>query len=230
MIELVVLPGLDGTATLLSEFKSACLASFSSVTTVSYPLDMALNYAELETLARSALPKGKPFVLLGESFSGPIALSIAANPPPGLVGLVLSATFAKNPVALLKPFASLTRFAPVRTLPVSVLSWFLLGRWATPQLKTALRAALNSVAPAVLRTRAAESLRVDVTPCLSNVSIPVLYLRAANDRLIFSGSGDKILSAIPHAKHINIPGPHLLLQAVPVTCAKAVSDFAKGLS
>jgi pimeloyl-[acyl-carrier protein] methyl ester esterase len=230
MIELVVLPGLDGTATLLSEFKSASMASFSSVITISYPLDKALNYAELESFARNALPKDKPFVLLGESFSGPIALSIAANPPPGLVGLVLSATFAKNPVALLKPFASLTRFAPVRALPVSVLSWFLLGNWVTPQLKASLRAALYSVSPSVLRTRASASLRVDVTGCLSNISVPVLYLRAANDRLIFSGAGDKILSAIPHSKLVSIPGPHLLLQAAPVTCAKAVADFANNLS
>jgi pimeloyl-[acyl-carrier protein] methyl ester esterase len=230
MIELVVLPGLDGTATLLSEFKSASMASFSSVTTVSYPPDKALNYAELELIARSALPKDKPFVLLGESFSGPIALSIAANPPPGLVGLVLSATFANNPVALLKPFASLTRFAPIRAFPVSVLSWFLLGSWVTPELKAALQEALYSVAPSVLRTRAAESLRADVTSSLSSISVPVLYLRAAHDRLILPGSGDRILLAIPHAKHINIPGPHLLLQAAPVLCAKAVSDFAKGLS
>jgi pimeloyl-[acyl-carrier protein] methyl ester esterase len=131
-MKLVVLPGLDGAATLLSEFKSAALASFSSVTAISYPLDKALNYAELESIARSALPKDKPFVLLGESFSGPIALSIAVNPPPGLVGLVLCATFAKNPVALLKPFASLAQFAPVRTLPIFILSWLLLGSWATP--------------------------------------------------------------------------------------------------
>jgi pimeloyl-[acyl-carrier protein] methyl ester esterase len=230
MIALIVLPGLDGTATLLSEFKSAALALFSSVTLVSYPLDKALNYAELESIARSALPKNTPFVLLGESFSGPIALSIAANHPQGLVGLVLCATFAKNPVAWLKPFASLSRFMPVRTVPVSILSWFLLGSWATPQLKAALRAALYSVAPSVLRARAAKSLRVDMTACLCNITIPVLYLRAANDRLIFPGSGDRILSAISHAKHISIPGPHLLLQAAPVTCAKAVCDFAKGLS
>lgn len=226
MIELVVLPGLDGTATLLSEFKSASLGSFGSVTTVSYPKDKALNYRELESIARNSLPKDKPFMLLGESFSGPIALSIAANPPPGLIGLVLSATFAKNPVALLKPFSAMTRFAPVRAVPVSVLSWFLLGRWASPKLKAALRSALGSVTPDVLRTRAAESLLVDVTACLKNISVPVLYLRASEDRLIFPGSGNRILSAIPHSTYINIPGPHLLLQAAPEACAKAVAEFA----
>ena len=110
-----------------------------------------------------------------------------------------------------------------------MLSWFLLGRWATPQLKTALRAALYSVSPKVLRTRAAEPLRVDVTGCLKQISVPVLYLRATQDRLIFPGSGNKILSAIPHSKHINIAGPHLLLQAAPVACAQAVADFANTL-
>ncbi len=229
MIELVVLPGLDGTATLLADFKAASMASFNSVTTVSYPNDLALNYAELESIARNALPKDKPFILLGESFSGPIALAIASNPPPGLAGLVLSATFAKNPVALLKPFAALTRFAPVRVLPVSVLSWFLLGSWATPQLKSALRIALHSVAPSVLRTRAGESLRVNVTDRLSSISVPVLYLRATHDRLILPSAGNRIVAAIPHSKHLSIAGPHLLLQTAPVACAKAVADFANSL-
>lgn len=229
MIDLIVLPGLDGTATLLSEFKSASLASFASVATVSYPPDKALDYLELESIARNALPKDKPFLLLGESFSGPIALSIAANPPPGLVGLVLSATFAKNPVAWLKPFSGMVRFAPVSAIPVSALSWFLLGRWATPQRKADLRAALDSVAPEVLRARAAESLLVDVTACLNSISIPVLYLRATDDRLVLPGSGNRILSAIPQSTHINIPGPHLLLQSAPAACAEVVANFADNL-
>jgi pimeloyl-ACP methyl ester carboxylesterase len=229
MPALVVLPGLDGTATLLSDFVEATGTTFDSVVTVSYPRDHALSYAELGTLTRQSLPKQGSYFLLGESFSGPIALSIAANPPPGLAGLILSTTFAENPVGLLRPFASFMHFAPVRAVPVSVLSWWLLGRWSTPKLRESLGKALASVASVVLRARAASALRANVTGCLGEISLPVLYLRASEDRLLYSAVGDQLLLAIPHATLVTIEGPHLLLQASPKGCAKAVAAFVSGL-
>jgi pimeloyl-ACP methyl ester carboxylesterase len=229
MPALVVLPGLDGTATLLSDFVEAAGIAFDSVMTISYPRDQALDYGELESVARRSLPSDSSYFLLGESFSGPIALSIAASAPPGLAGLILSTTFAKNPVGALRPFASLTRFAPVRVLPLAVLSWWLLGRWSTPKLRGLLRTALGSVAPAVLRVRAASALRSDVTGCLGKIAVPVLYLRASEDRLLSSTVGDRLLAAMPHATLVTIIGPHLLLQASPAASAQAVAAFATGL-
>jgi pimeloyl-ACP methyl ester carboxylesterase len=226
MTHLVVLPGLDGTATLQSAFVSAVDSAFESVTVVSYPADRILDYSELEMLARAALPHGVPFVLLGESFSGPIALSIAADPPPDLVGVVLSTTFARSPVRLLSPLASFTRFAPVRTLPLSFLWWWLLGRWTTPQLESSLKDALLSVAPAVLRSRAAIALRVNVASRLRDISIPMLYLRATEDRLLSRSAGHQIRSVASNVRSIDIDGPHLLLQASPQASALAVSNFA----
>jgi len=229
MTALVVLPGLDGTAALHTEFVASVSPAFDSVTVVSYPPDQALGYVALETLVRASLPPAAPFVLLGESFSGPIALSIAANPPPNLVGIVLSTTFAKSPVPLLSPLAAFTRIAPVRALPLPLLSWLLLGRWTTPQLEASLQSALLAVSPAVLRFRAAEAMRADVSASLGAVATPVLYLRAIHDRLLSAATGRHILSAIPQCTATDIVGPHLLLQAVPKDCAHAVGDFAKGL-
>jgi len=229
MTALVVLPGLDGTATLHAEFVESVSPVFDSVAVVPYPPDESIGYAELEALARAALPPSAPFVLLGESFSGPIALSIAADPPPNLVGLVLSTTFARYPVPLLSPFAAFTRFAPVRTLPSSVLSWALLGRWATPQLQASLRSALAAVSPAVLQFRAAAALQADVSARLGRVSVPVLYLRATHDRLLSAAAGRHILSALPQCTTMEIAGPHLLLQTAPADCARAVGAFSKRL-
>lgn len=229
MTALVVLPGLDGTATMHSPFADAVGAAFDSVAVISYPPDQALDYAALETLVRADLPSGAPFVLLGESFSGPIALSIAANPPRNLIGLVLSTTFAESPAPLFSPFASFTRLAPVRALPLSLLSWWLLGRWTTPQLEAALRGALLTVTPAVLRFRAATALRAKALVNCRAISVPVLYLRATNDRLLSQRAARQIASAIPHCTTVDITGPHLLLQAAPQACARAVSEFASRL-
>jgi pimeloyl-[acyl-carrier protein] methyl ester esterase len=229
MTALVVLPGLDGTATLHTEFVASVSPAFDSVAVVPYPGDKALGYAALEALVRAQLPPTSPFVLLGESFSGPIALSIAANPPPNLVGLVLSTTFAKTPVPLLSPLSALTRIAPVRALPPSVLSWLLLGRWVTPQLEASLQSALLAVSPAVLRFRAAAAIRVNVAARLSSISVPILDLRATHDRLLSAAAGRHIRSALPQCTTADIAGPHLLLQAAPIDCARAVSTFSKHL-
>jgi pimeloyl-ACP methyl ester carboxylesterase len=229
MTALVVLPGLDGTSALLSAFAEAARPHFSSVRVVSYPRDRVLSYSALEELSRAKLPSGTPFVLLGESFSGPIALSIAANPPPGLVGLVLSTTFSQSPAPFLSPFAPLAALAPVRGLPTSLLSWWLLGRWATPKLLSSLQAALASVSPTVLRSRAAIALRANVSASLGAVSVPVLYLRATGDRLLSPAAGNLIIAAIPQASLVDIEGPHLLLQAVPEPGVKAVVEFSTRL-
>ncbi len=229
MTALVVLPGLDGTAEMLAAFIAASQPFFASAVAVAYPRDVALDYAQLETLVRRTLPADVPFVLLGESFSGPVALAIAANPPPGLVGLVLSATFARSPVPLLSPLAPLMRFAPVWQVPEAVVNWWLLGRWGTPELHSSLQAAIASVTPAVLRSRTISALRADASARLNAISVPVLYLRASEDRLLSPGASDRIKAGIPHARIVTIAGPHLLLQTAPQACAEAVATFAAQL-
>ncbi len=229
MTTLIVLPGLDGTATLHAGFTGAAESMFDSVVVVPYPPDQIRGYDDLESLVRSALPSAAPFVLLGESFSGPIAISIAANPPKNLRGVVLSTSFSKSPIPQLTPLAFLMRLAPVRSLPSAVLSWWLLGRWATPQLEAMLQSALLLVEPDVLRARVAFALRINVSSRLPAIAVPLLYLRATEDRLLSRNAGDHILSAAPQCKIVDVAGPHLLLQAAPLACAQAVGDFAAGL-
>ena len=65
--------------------------------TVHYPPDRCLGYDALEPWLRDRLP-AEPFVLLAESFSGPLALRLAADPPVGLQGVILVASFARAPV------------------------------------------------------------------------------------------------------------------------------------
>lgn len=226
MTILIVLPGLDGTATLHSAFVKAVASAFEKVRVVSYPPDQQLDYCELEKIARAALPATQPFVLLGESFSGPIAISIAADAPENMRGLVLSTSFAKSPVKWAKTLAHLVRLAPMRLLPMFALSWWLYGEWANSALRVSLHSALNDVAPAVLRMRAVQALRVDVSHALRSISVPVLYLRAAADHLLGPGNGNYIASRVSHCTLVDVPGPHLLLQASPVPCAQAVQEFA----
>ncbi|NOT89308.1 MAG: alpha/beta hydrolase [Lysobacter sp.] len=229
MTDLCILPGLDGTTRMLRHFMAAVQPSFASVAAIAYPTDVALDYRDLEVLVRDALPRS-PFVLLGESFSGPIAISIAADPPPNLIGLVLSTSFARAPVPLLMPFAALTRLAPVRMVPTAILSAVLLGRWSTSELRRELRSALGEVAPGVLRARAAAAMRVDVSDRLAHIAVPTLSLKANHDRLLHAGAGRQLIDAIADASPAALDGPHLLLQTHADRCAAEIARFAARLA
>ena len=77
----VLLPGLDGTGKLFAELVKSLDPGVSAIV-VAYPRDQPMGYEELDTLVMSVLNKLPPdqrYVLLGESFSGPLAIRIAAR-------------------------------------------------------------------------------------------------------------------------------------------------------
>lgn len=229
MVSIVLLPGLDGTASLFAEFASALGPDFE-VISVAYPADAALGYAELERLTREALPKGRPFILLGESFSGPIAISIAASAPAGLIGLVLCCSFARNPIPALGAARSLVRWLPVKAVPQRLLRFFLLGRFSTPSLAAQLRQALVRVSSHALKARAMAVLSIDVSHKLRTVPVPVLYLRASEDRAVSPASSSLIESLAPSVTVVELVAPHFLLQTAAKQAAIVVSDFSTRLA
>lgn len=226
----VILPGLDATGTQHAAFCAALHAQGIATTVIAYPVDRALDYAALDAFVRQALPATTPFVLLGESFSGPLALAIAAQPPPLLRGLILSTTFARSPWRSLRAVQALLYRAPVRLLPMTVLSWWLLGRWSTPALRRELAVALALVDDDVLRTRAVAAIGVDHSAHAGRVAIPVLCLHARHDRLL-PGFCQRHLSGLLHATAVRwVDGPHLLLQARPQPAADEVGRYLRGLT
>ena len=223
-LALVVLPGLDATGTLHDGFLEAARERFDSACVLAYPRDV-LDYAALERWVRGRLPEDTPFVLLGESFSGPVAIAIAAKPPRGLRGMVLSTSFARAPVPWLARMAPLIRRTPLPVPPTRMLLPFLLGRWSTRGLEHALGEAVRSVPSRVLRFRAALALQADASDLLASIAVPTLCLRATQDRLLSRSCANQILASIPGSIAIDVCGPHLLLQAAATACARAVGDF-----
>ena len=222
---LVLLPGLDGTGILLRDFREA-LGRHRRTILVSYPTEPNLDYAALKGIAQFHLPRRKPFILLAESFSGPIAISIAADHPAGLRGLILTCSFARNPIPILAPLRPLIRMLPFRWAPVSLLAWPTLGRFGTPALRSQLGEALSRVSPSVIRKRLSAVVEVDVSALLARVDVPVLYLIASEDRLVPRSASDE-LSAIPRIRFAEIEGPHFLLQARPSAAAAHVEAFMR---
>lgn len=223
MTTLVMLPGMDGTGTLFSGFAAAIGQRLKTVA-IRYPVGEILSYAQLAGVARAAIPPDGPYVLLGESFSGPVAMALAATSPGRLKGLVLCCTFASNPRPwMAAPVKALWRHLPLPPMPL--LSAALMGGFSTPELRAALEKAIALVEPAVLRSRLAQVMEADARAQLRDVRVPVLQLRAAKDRLVTIACAHEIQRLCPKALTLSLPGPHFLLQALPAECAAAVQGF-----
>ena len=223
MTRLVLLPGLDGTGELFAPFLEA-LGDFPGQV-IAYPPDRPMTYAEHEAHARAHLPREEPFVLLAESFSGPIGISIAASPPPNLRALILCVTFASNPLPAFGPLGRLIGALPAARMPPRLAApWLYAGR-ATPALRRAHAQAMSRVTPAVIRKRVAELLKVDYKPLLRRIAVPIMYLRATQDRLIPASACRAIEQLRPDMEVSEIEAPHFLLQTEPLRCTAAVMSF-----
>jgi pimeloyl-[acyl-carrier protein] methyl ester esterase len=223
---LVLLPGLDGTGKLFSDFVQVLGPDVSSQI-VAYPKDDALGYSQLDTLARTALPCDRPFVILGESFSGPIAIRIAAQPPAGLLGIILCGAFARNPYPLMGWAGSLAAWFPVKSLPQWVRAPLMWGSMDPNRAPEKLARAMADVSEAVIRHRIAALLAVDESAALASIRLPILVLQAAQDLVIPASATEWILKCAPRARLVQIDGPHLLLQTRPAECAAAAVEFLR---
>lgn len=222
MIRAIILPGMDGTGDLLAEF-AAALAPELETTVVPYPKDVVLDYAALTAWVADALPREGSFLLIAESFSGPIAIELAARKPEGLIGLVLIASYARAPRSrALRWLAGLQGVLPARKLPLWPVMSMLMGRWSSPEWRARVRDAVRSVDADVMRARLQAAASTDVTAKIAAIDCPLMYLKASEDRLVKADSWRAIRDLSGNAVCIEIEGPHFLLQAKPQECAAAI--------
>jgi pimeloyl-ACP methyl ester carboxylesterase len=219
----VLLPGLDGTGEQFAPLVAALGPNVPTVV-VRYP-DAPLDYKAHQRLASSALPRDRSYVLLGESFSGPIAVSLAAQSPRGLLGCILCASFVRTPrraLGLALPFLGLL---PHYRAPSALSDYLVIGRFATPALRQMQLDAQRSLSPATLVARLKAIAQVDVTDQLRSVLLPMLYMRATEDRLVPRSASEYFLRFARAGRVVDLEGPHFLLQAKPSAAAAEVRRF-----
>lgn len=143
LVTLVLLPGMDGTGQmfqpLISELGKGIVTSV-----VRYPESEPLGYQELFSVVQSALrPIDGPYVILGESFSGPLAIKIAASRPQGMRGLILCCTFARNPHPALRHLRSAINVLPFNSIVANIGAHALFGRFSTNALRGIFQQAVS---------------------------------------------------------------------------------------
>ena len=230
-VKLVLLPGMDGTGDLFTDFRNALPQSMEPMV-VRFPRDRFLDYPDLLALLQAGtLPSG-PYVLLAESFSTPLAIQFAATNPPNLKALVLCAGFATSPLRGFPKIAA-RWLAPILFAvppPAIAIKALLLGSTTTSTLLFQVKAAIESVAPKVLSSRLRAVLDCDVRAVLSKTVLPILYMQAEQDRLVSARSMKEIQELRPDIVNIAINGPHLLLQSNPQEAAQAITHFLQQIS
>jgi len=220
---------MDGTGDLLEPIVRA-LGDEHDATAMRYPREATASYEPLVALTLAALPKQRPFIIVAESFSGPLALKVAAKRPPGLRGIALCATFVTNPIRLARSWmAFMVRPFMFSLAPDALVVRTLLGRRPAPKLRTCLLESLQSTTAEVMAARSKAVLRVDARAELANCEYPLLYLQGTRDRVVGKHNLETILAIRSTVAVVGIDAPHLLLQTAPEAAAEAIRAFVTSL-
>jgi pimeloyl-ACP methyl ester carboxylesterase len=224
-IKLVLLPGLDGTGILFQPLLQNLPAEIEPVV-IAYPDHELLGYEELLPRVMASLPHDESFLLLGESFGGPLALRVAASQPARLRGVILSASFIGCPYRFVPkwaahfigplPFRSFPRYAQIKSL---------LGGYATRELASLSAQALSLASAEVFAHRMRAIFRLDARAALKATAVPILYLQGTQDQVVPAHNLQRILNAKPSVQTVRIDAPHMLLQTKPMLASRAIEDF-----
>jgi pimeloyl-ACP methyl ester carboxylesterase len=222
---LLLLPGLHGTEDLFEPLVDELAARFETVC-VSYPVDEALGYQDLLHIVTSRIPKEKPYLILGESFSGPLAVKAASKHPENLLGIILVATFVTSPVPRwIRRFRSFLGSPILDVRPRSFIIKSLMGSGIPEKTVKWALTALPALKRDVLAARIEAVLDVNVREELKGLEVPVLYIAGSRDWLVGKKCIDVIWLCRPDVQIEVLEGVHMILQTNAAEAAEAIKEF-----
>lgn len=217
---IILLPGMDGTGELFRWFRE-CLGDNFKAEMVIYPEDTEQDYDNLAIWVMSIIGSRR-VLLLGESFSGPIAIKTAALIPKQIEGLILVSTFVRPvfPKFLIR-FASKFELSKI---PMLLRKFFLFG--ISPKLEVAekFESVITKCEDKTMKKRIAAVANCDVGSVFQNLQIPILCLHGTRDLIV-----RKPLSH-SNATIKMVDAPHMLLQTQPLIASEIVKEFISTIS
>ena len=213
---LVLLPGLEGTGTTFQKFVEQ-RPEIRDVQVIGYPTHRPASYDELLNLILEQLPTDRSYFLLGESFSGPLAVRVAAQHPTGLKGVILCASFVRSPTAwYIRWWPGLFSTTVVRLLiQLEAAAMRSVHGRRKIRLDQPENSPVPTACPHVIAARVRETMKVDVTQELQTTKLPLLYLATNWDLVVPQRSRALIQRLRPDAEFRTLAGPHAILQNRP---------------
>lgn len=220
-MNIVLLPGLDGTGQLFDALLP--YLSNQSVRIIPLPNSGDQSYEFLTAYVKHELPKDD-FILVAESFSGPIGAMLSCTNIENLKGVIFVATFLSPPRKLL---LNIFQFLPIKQLskiPMAsiILRYFMLGGNASKDSVKMFQQVVDSVPAAVLRRRMASIIAFSMKT--ENILIPTVYIRAESDKLVPSAKSKEFERHFENIAIMDVAGPHFILQANPNECAEIITS------
>ena len=220
-MKVILLPGLDGTGVLFKPLLDALPSNIGSLI-IDYPANKKLSYPELVNYVIDKLPNER-FVLVGESFSGPIAYQIALLMPDKVASVIFVATFLSNPRKFLLRLSSFLPISLLLSLPIPtlIIKSLLLGYSANTEIIGLFRQSLKQVSPQVLSFRLQEISKLTNRHQLCDITS--IYIQATDDRLVPDNCVKDFRTVFKNLKIFKVKGAHFILQANPIACAEIMA-------
>ena len=217
---LVLLPGLNGTIGLFKPLIECAQGCFD-VLPLAYPTHEKKTYSELVLNVSSQIQKIKgPYILVGESFSGPISLFLTEKKPHGLLGVVMVASFVSAPNYQFGKYLP-WKFGFSLAVPLYKIRSAVSSK-ENRSFIAAISRELEQVAPYVLAHRIQEIFSVNAVEALKTCCYPIVYFRGVKDYVVPKKNLNKIISIKPGVKVVEFNTQHFLLQSKP---EQAVSEL-----
>ena len=223
-LPILLLPGMHGSGDLFDPFIREAPPGLRPIV-VSLP--QRASYDDLMQSVRPFVPN-EPFIVLGESYSGPLALRLGTERGVPALAIVLCNSFIaapRPPLLRVLPWTLLFRAPP----PAAVVRRLLAGRDASPALVSAIRAAVAKTPAHLLAARMRAVLELNES-IFDTVTVPLLYLRGTEDVIVPDSAMKRIERVAPRMVRKEIAAPHLLLQTAPKEAWRAITEFLRAAS
>lgn len=221
-MKLVLLPAFDGTGRMFQPLIKELGDRFETMP-IAYPESGPQDYPSLSDYVRKQIPPGENYILLGESFAGPIVYRIACRDSEHCMAAVFVATYLTNP----RPgiLSVLTR------LPASLVSKFVsspvavraltLSHLAADSVAGAIAENFASVDEPVIKQRLKTIGSINARP-VETLEVPAFYIQASDDRLVLPKKLPDFKALCRSLTIDSVEGGHFVLQENPQASAQVL--------
>ena len=223
-MKILLLPGMDGTGLL---FKPLLPLLRNPYIVFTFPTGSEHNYDSIYEHVKQHIPN-EEFIVVAESFSGPLAARLIAENLDNLKGVVFVATFLSKPSPFLLKIA---KNLPLKwALKLPFLSIFIRHFLLSNQFSIGLfNQALSQVSEEDLNARLRNMDNLSENVSVEKSNLPVLYLSADNDWLISKRHINDFSARYTNLVIHTLKGTHFLSQSNPQVCAQLINRFVDEL-
>jgi len=220
-LDIVLLPGLDGTGLLFKPFLDVIPTGFEA-RVIPLVQNKALSSREQAEYVMEQIGT-RPCVLVAESYSGLIAYELVRNHSTGVKHIIFVASFLSRPSHV----STVGAFFPIdliknTMIPKNVVGRTIFGSWRSNALTNLFLQSVRSVDGEILKSRIKEISAINEPA--DALPVPCSYIQATHDWFV-SGKALQNFERLRTDLSVHVvEGTHFLLQTNPAECWRVVHE------